>query len=108
MSDRQLGQARRFLGVIVLVAAVVTWAMGLMMSPHETVASTGVDHVRGVIVTFARKSAIGTMVLSALSAWLLFPQSRPRNPRRDYALMALLAVMVVTSLYQMYWLSSVG
>lgn len=97
-----------FLGGILLMAAVVTWAIGLMMSPHDSTTSTGVDHVRGVIVTFAWKSAIGTIVLSALSGWLLFPNARPRKPRRDYALLALLALMVATSLYQIFWLRSVG
>jgi hypothetical protein len=59
------------------------------------------------VVVFLRNSAIGTLILCALSAWLLFPARRPRAPRRDWAIIAVLAVMVLTSLYQLIWLRSV-
>ena len=48
--------------------------------------------------------AIGTLVLTALAAWLLFPTRRPNAPRRDYAILAVITVLVVTSVYQLVWL----
>jgi drug/metabolite transporter (DMT)-like permease len=95
-----------FIGGVLLTAAVVTWAIGLMMSPHTPSVSEGTEHVRNVIVTFVRNTAIGTLVLSALSGWLLFPNPRPKMPLRDYAILALIGVLVLTSLYQLYWLYS--
>lgn len=97
-----------FLGGILLFAAVITWATTLMMSPHGTSVAEGTEHVRGVVTTFIRKSAIGTLVLCALSGWLLFPARRPRNPRRDYALLAVIGVMVAASLWQLYWVSTLA
>lgn len=97
-----------FLGGILLTAAAVIWAMSLMMSPHGAGMAEGAGHVRGVVVTFVRNSAIGTLLLCALSAWLLFPIPRPRKPRRDYALMGLIGVMAATSLYQLYWVTTLG
>ncbi len=43
----------------------------------------------------------------ALAGWLLFPQRRPRWPARDWAIIAVLAVLVLTGLYQLFWLRSV-
>ena len=60
--------------------------------------------VRPVVVTFIRNGAIGTLVLSALSAWLLFPARRPKWPARDLALIGLILILVLTSLYQLIWL----
>jgi hypothetical protein len=37
---------------------------------------------------------------------MLFPQRRPRAPRRDWAVAAVLAVLVATSLYQLIWIRS--
>ena len=107
MSNRGIGRARMFVGAFVLTAAVMTWATGLLMSPHGTTsAHSGVDHVRTVIVVYVRNTAIGTLVLAALSAWLLFPLRRPRNPVRDWLLIGLIAVLAVSSLYQLYWLKT--
>ena len=108
MRNRGIGRGRIFLGGVLLTAAAVTWATTLMMSPHQAGTAEGVDHVRGVIVTFVRNSAIGTLLLCALSAWLLFPNPRPKKPRRDYALMGLMGVMALTSLYQLYWVTTLG
>jgi hypothetical protein len=66
-----------------------------------------VEHVRTVVVVFLRNSALGTLVLCAVSAWLLFPARRPRWPARDWAIIALIGVIVATSLYQLFWLRSV-
>jgi drug/metabolite transporter (DMT)-like permease len=96
-----------FMGALLLFAAIIAWGTALMMSPHGQVEADGTQHVRTVVVVFLRNSAIGTLILCALSAWLLFPARRPRAPRRDWAIIAVLAVMVLTSLYQLIWLRSV-
>ena len=95
------------MGGLLLFAAFIAWATALMMSPHGQSATPGVEHVKNSVVIFLRNSAIGTLVLSALAGWLLFPLRRPKWPRRDWAIIALLAVMVLTSLYQLIWLRSV-
>jgi hypothetical protein len=96
-----------FMGGLLLFAAVIAWGTALMMSPHGE-STTGTDHVKTVVVVFIRNSAIGTLILAALSAWLLFPARRPKWPARDWALIAILALLVLTSLYQLIWLSSVA
>jgi hypothetical protein len=75
-----------------------------LMSPHAPSDATGTEHVRTTIVVFLRNSAIGTLVLSALAGWLLFPARRPRRPVRDWAIIGVLGVMVATSIYQLVWL----
>ena len=107
MRDRGILRARIFLGSVALLAAVITWGTTLMMSPHgDTTAVSGVEHVRTTVAMFIRNSAIGTLVLSGLAAWLLFPARRPRRPWRDWAVIAAIALMVLTSLYQLFWLRS--
>lgn len=93
-----------FLGALLLLAAIITWAVGLMMSPHGDVVAKGTEHVRTVIVTYMRNSAIGTLVLTALSAWLLFPARRPRWPARDWALIVVLLLLACSSIYTLAWL----
>ena len=107
MSNRGIGRARMFLGGLLLLAAVLTWATALMMSPHGSTVADGTEHVRTVVVIFLRNSAIGTLVLCGLSGWLLFPARRPKRPARDWAIIAIIAVMVLSSLYQLFWLRSV-
>ena len=92
------------MGGLLLFAAVIAWGTALMMSPHGDSSAPGTEHVKTVVVVFIRNSAIGTLVLSALSAWLLFPVRRPKWPARDWALIGLIALLVVTSLYQLIWL----
>ena len=108
MRNRGIGRARMFMGGLLLFAAVIAWGTTLMMSPHGDSSATGTEHVKTVVVTFIRNSAIGTLILSALSAWLLFPARRPRWPARDWALIAILAVLVLTSLYQLLWLRGIA
>ena len=96
------------MGGLLLFAAVIAWGTAIMMSPHGQSATPGVEHVRTSVVIFLRNSAIGTLVLCALAGWLLFPARRPRAPRRDWAIVAVLAVMVLTTLYQLIWLRSVS
>jgi hypothetical protein len=96
-----------FMGSLLLFAAVIAWAMTLWMSPHGTAVASGTEHVRIVVATFVRNSAIGSLILCAIAGWMLFPQRRPRAPRRDWAIGAILAVLVATSLYQLIWIRSV-
>ena len=104
MRNRGIGRARMFMGGLLLFAAVIAWGTALMMSPHGDSVASGTEHVRTVVVVFLRNSAIGTLILCALSAWLLFPARRPKWPARDWAIIALIALMVGTSLYQLIWL----
>ena len=93
-----------FMGGLILFAAVIAWGTALMMSPHGETVAQGTDHVRTTVVVFIRNSAIGTLLLSALAGWLLFPARRPRKPLRDWEIVAVLAVLVLSSLYQLVWL----
>ena len=107
MRNRGITRGRIFFGELILVAAVATWATALLMSPHGTTVAEGTEHVRSTVVTFLRNSAIGTLALSALAGWLLFPERRPRKPWRDWTIIAVLAAMVLSSLYQLVWLRTV-
>jgi hypothetical protein len=97
-----------FLGGLILFAAVIAWATALMMSPHGQSGAPGADHVRTTVVIFVRNSAVGTLVMCALAGWLLFPARRPRSARRDWAILGIIGLMVLTSLYQLIWLRSVA
>ena len=107
MRNRGIGRARMFMGGLLLFASVIAWFTALMMSPHGNAVVDGTEHVRTSIVVFIRNSAIGTLILCALSAWLLFPMRRPKWPARDWAIIGIIAVMVATSLYQLIWLRTV-
>ena len=107
MRNRGIGRARMFMGGLLLFASVIAWFTALMMSPHGNAVVDGTEHVRTSIVVFIRNSAIGTLILCALSGWLLFPLRRPKWPARDWAIIGIIAVMVATSLYQLFWLRSV-
>ena len=95
-----------FLGGLLLFAAAIAWFTALMMSPHREPIAQGAEHVRPAVVLFLRNSAFGTLLLCALSAWLLFPARRPRWPARDWVIIGLIAVMVVSSVYELIWLRS--
>jgi len=71
--NRGIGRARMFFGGLMLFATVIAWAVGLWMSPHSPQAAPGVEHVRTTVTTFVGKAAVGTLILCALSGWLLFP-----------------------------------
>lgn len=107
MSNRGIGRARMFMGGLLLFASVIAWGTALMMSPHAPSAVPGTQHVRTTTVVFIRNSAIGTLILCAVSGWLLFPSRRPRWPARDWAIVGLIGLMAVTSIYQLIWLRSV-
>lgn len=96
-----------FMGYLLLFAAVIAWSMTLWMSPHGTSVAEGTQHVRSVVATFVRNSAIGTLILCAIAGWMLYPERRPRAPRRDWAIGAVIAILVATSIYQLIWIRSV-
>jgi drug/metabolite transporter (DMT)-like permease len=95
-----------FVGGFLLAAAVITWGTAFMMSPHGSEGAAGTAHVRTTVVTFIRNSALGTLILSAIAGWLLFPLRRPRWPARDYAIIAVLGILVASSVYQLFWVRS--
>jgi drug/metabolite transporter (DMT)-like permease len=95
-----------FMGGLLLFAAAIAWATSFLMSPHGESVAGGPDHVRTTVAVFMRNSAIGTLILCALAGWLLFPKRRPRWPQRDYALIGVIAVLVISSLYDLVWLET--
>ena len=103
MKNRGIARGRIFMGTLLLVAAVVTWAMALWMSPHGD-AGPGGESLRPGVIAFIRNSAIGTLVMSALAAYLLFPERRPVKPVRDWVIRGIIGLMVAVSLYQLAWL----
>ena len=104
MKNRGILRGRMFFGALLLAAAAVAWGTALGMSPHGESAVAGTEHVRTTIVALLTKAAILTLILSGLSAWLLFPSRRPKSPLRDYAVMGLIGLLVLSSLYQLLWL----
>jgi membrane protease YdiL (CAAX protease family) len=102
--NRGIARARLFVGSFLLIAAIITWATALAMSPHGQQNAAGWQQVRTTVAVFIRNSAIGTLVLSALAGWLLFPRRRPRKPVRDWLIVGILAVMTASSVYQLIWL----
>jgi len=102
--NRGIGRARMFMGGLLLFAAVIAWFTSFMMSPHGDTVARGTEHVKTTVVIFMRNSAIGTLVLCALAGWLLFPPRRPKWPRRDYAILGIIAVLVLSSIYDLVWL----
>ncbi len=95
-----------FMGGLLLLAAILTWGIGLMMSPHGATVAKGTQHVRSVIVTYMLKDAVGTLILCAISAWLLFPSRRPKWPARDWTLIAVLVFLAGSSVYTLIWLQT--
>jgi hypothetical protein len=93
-----------FMGGLLLFAAVIAWATALGMSPHGTSVAEGTEHVRGTVVSLLTKAALLTLLLTAISAWLLFPARRPKAPRRDYAIFAVITLLIVTCIYELAWL----
>ena len=106
MRNRGIGRARMFMGGLLLFAAVIAWFTSFMMSPHGDTVAQGTEHVKTTVVIFIRNSAIGTLVLCALAGWLLFPARRPKWPRRDYAILGIIAVLVISSIYDLIWLQT--
>ena len=106
MKNRGIARGRMFVGGFLLFAAAIVWATGILTSPHGESVAPGTDHIRSVVVIYLRNVALATIFLAAVSAWLLFPTRRPRAPRRDWAIGALIVVLIGSSLYQLVWLHS--
>jgi hypothetical protein len=95
-----------FVGGFLLFAAIIVWGTGILTSPHGQSIAEGTEHVRTVVVVYLRNVALATIFLAALSAWLLFPARRPRAPRRDWAIGIAIAVLIASSLYELFWLKT--
>jgi hypothetical protein len=95
-----------FMGGLLLLAAIINWGVGLMMSPHGDVVAKGTEHVKTTVASFMRNGSIATLVLCALSAWLLFPTRRPKWPARDWALIAVFVLLAASSVYTLVWLQT--
>jgi hypothetical protein len=104
VSNRGIGRGRIFVGEFLLLAAVIICGTTLLMSPHGSNEVVGGDYVRTTVAHFLSHSAIATLLLVALAAWLLFPPRRPRKPWRDWSLIAIIAVLAGPSTYQLVWL----
>jgi len=102
--NRGIGRGRMFMGGLLLFAAVIAWGTALGMSPHGTSVAEGTEHVRGTVVGLLQKAALITLFMTAVSAWLLFPSRRPKAPRRDYAILAVITLLIVTCVYELAWL----
>ena len=102
MRNRGIGRGRMFVGGFVLFAAVIIWMIGLLMNPQGESVADGTEHVREAIVVYMRNSALATLGMAALSAFLLFPARRPKAPARDWAIGLLIALLIATSLYQLF------
>ena len=103
MKNRGIARGRIFMGTLLLVAAVMTWFLAIWMSPHGE-AGPGGEALKPGVIAFIRNSAIGTLLMSALAAYLLFPERRPVKPIRDWVIRGIIGVMVAVSLYQLIWL----
>ncbi len=104
MRNRGVGRARLFVGGFVLSAAAIVWAIALLMNPRGSGAGQGTEYVREVIVVYLRNSALATLGLASLSAFLLFPERRVRWPARDWTIGLLIVLLCLTSIYQLIWL----
>lgn len=99
VDSRTIARARLVLGALLLFAAVLSWLIGLTLSPHGQTVVAGTEHVRDTVVTFKRNSAIGTLILSTISAWLLFPKQRAKRQAREWLLIVLLTLLAASSIY---------
>jgi len=106
VKNRGIARGRMFVGGFLLFAAAIVWATGILTSPHGESVAPGTDHIRSVVVIYLRNVALATIFLAAVSAWLLFPTRRPHAPRRDWAIGALIVVLIGSSLYELFWLHS--
>ncbi len=104
MKNRGIARGRIFMGTLLLVAAVMTWATALWMSPYGDTAAHGGEPLRPATIAFIRNSAIGTLLMSGLAAYLLFPERRPVKPVRDWIIRGVIGLMVAVSVYQLAWL----
>ena len=107
MTDEDVRKLRLWLGLAMLGAALLVWAIVIMMSPHSGNATVdGMRHVQASAALFARNGALGTLVLVLIASALLFWRRRPGRRPVDLAAIALIALLAATSFYQLLWLES--
>ena len=107
MSPGEAMRLRKMIGAILIAAAVIVWAMAILMSPHSDGAGTATTtHVSSSVARFIRNSALGTLALTILGGALLFWDERPRRRWDDAIVVALLVALAGTSLYQMLWIET--
>ena len=108
MRNRGIVRGRIFLGALLLFAAVIAWATAFLMSPHGSSVAAGTEHVRETVVVFLRNSAIGTLILCAVAGWLLLPLRRQPRAVRNWSIVALMAIMIASSIYQLIWVRTLA
>ena len=106
MRNRGIGRARMFVGGLVLLTAIITWGTANWLNPYGQSSAEGTEHIRSTVALVMRNGAIATLGLSALAAYLLFPSRRPKWPARDWAIIGVLALLVLSSLYRLVWLQT--
>ncbi len=95
-----------FVGALVLLTAIITWAIATWLNPYGESSEAGTEYVKSTVAIVMRNGAIATLGLCALAAYLLFPTRRPQWPARDWAILGILALLVVSSLYRLVWLQT--
>ena len=95
-----------FVGGLVLLTAIITWGTANWLNPYGQSTAEGTEYVLSTVAIVMRNGAIATLGMSALAAYLLFPARRPKWPARDYAIIGVLALLVLSSLYRLIWLQT--
>jgi hypothetical protein len=95
-----------FVGGLILLTAIITWGTANWLNPYGEPGAAGTEYVRSTVALVMRNGAIATLGMCALAAYLLFPARRPRWPARDWAIIGVLAILVVSSLYRLIWLQT--
>ena len=95
-----------FVGGLVLLTAIITWGTANWLNPYGESTASGAEYVKSTVATVMRNGAIATLGMCALAAYLLFPTRRPKWPARDYAIIGVLAILVLSSLYRLVWLQT--
>ena len=107
MNDGDIRKIRLWLGFAVLCAALLVWAIVIMMSPHsESGTVDGVRHVQASAALFARNAALGTLVLVLVASALLFWRRRPERRALDMIALAVIGLLAATSFYQLLWIET--
>ena len=107
MKFRGVVRARIFVGGFLLVAALLSWGIGVAGGSDAVSSPDNANHVRLAAAVYQRNIAYATIAMSLLAGILLFPARRPRMPKWDWAIGLLVALLIGTSLYQLFWLGSV-
>lgn len=106
MKYRGVVRARIFVGGFLLIAALLSWGIGVAGGSDAVTAPEGGDQVRLAAAIYQRNIAYATIALSILAGILLYPARRPRMPKWDWAIGLLILILIGSSLYQLFWLRS--